>query len=79
MNIDDYMTVSEAAHRWGISKETVKNKLKPSIVKQEVIDEMVDQGLIKYFQNPGSNRREWIISKKAMEKWFGDIKRGVTK
>lgn len=70
--IDNYMTPSEAAYRWGINQETMKNKLKPSVNKN--INEMVEQGLIKYFQHPAGQRREWIISVQAMEKWFGEKK-----
>lgn len=69
--IDAYMTISEAAFRWGISQETIKNKLKPSIVGQESIDKMINAGLIKYFQKPGGKLKEWIISEQAMEIWFG--------
>lgn len=73
--IDKYMTPAEAAYRWGISQETLKNKLKPSIVGQDVINQMIDDGLIKCFQKPGGKRKEWIISVAAMEKWFdGKIK-----
>lgn len=67
--IDRYMTPSEAAFRWGIPQETVKNKLKPSL-NREQIDDMIERGLIKYFQHPDGQRREWIITDKAMEEWF---------
>ena len=69
--IDKYMTPAEAAHRWGVSQETVKNKLKLSVIGKESLQNMVDQGLVKYFQKPGGMRKEWIISEKAMELWFG--------
>lgn len=69
--IDKYMSVAEAADRWGIPQETLKNKLKPSVVGQKAIDDMIDAGLIKYYQRPGSNRKDWIISVGAMEKWYG--------
>lgn len=69
--IDKYMTPAEAAYRWGLPQETIKNKLKPSIVGQEAIDKMIDAGLIKYFQKPNGQRKEWIISEEAMEIWFG--------
>lgn len=74
MEIDKYMTPAEAAHRWGIPQETVKNKLKPSIVGQDSIDDLINNGLIKFFQKPDSKRKEWIISCDAMEKWFGKNK-----
>lgn len=70
-SIDNYMTVSEAAYRYGKSIETVKNKLKPSIKGNAgVVDKMLKEGLIKYFQKPNGQRKEWIISAKAMEIWF---------
>lgn len=68
--IDHYMTPAEAAHRWGLSPETVKSRLKPSLYENQ-INEMVDQGLIKFFQNPSGTRKEWIVSTEAMELWFG--------
>jgi hypothetical protein len=71
--IDDYMTPSEAAHRWGLPQETVKSRLKPALYKKQ-IDEMLEEGLIKSFQKPDGQRKEWIISVKAMEKWFGKSK-----
>lgn len=72
MEIDNYMSVSEAAHRWGIPTNTVKGRLKPSIVGEDKINEMVDKGYIKYFEHPNSGRREWIISEDAMREWFPD-------
>lgn len=69
--IDDFMTVSEAAYRWNIPLETVKNKLKPSVNKD--LNKMIDDGLVKYFQKPNSRMKSWIISKQAMKIWFGEI------
>ncbi|MBM7540195.1 DNA-binding protein [Amphibacillus cookii] len=60
----------EGPFRWGKNQETVKNKLKPSLNKE--LDEMIESGLIKFFQKPGGSRKEWIISVQAMEKWFGE-------
>lgn len=75
--IDKYMSVAEAADRWGIPLETVKAKLKSreqSYVKKA--NEMIEQGLIKYYLKPGGIRKEWIISEMAMVRWFGE-KKGV--
>lgn len=69
--IDKYMSPAEAAYRWGISQETVKSKLKPSLYQAQ-INEMIEKGLIKHFQKPGAQRKEWIISADAMEQWFGN-------
>lgn len=67
--INNYMTISEAAEKWGVNVETVKNKLKPSLVGQEKINEMLNKGLIKCYSKSGT-RNEWIISQKAMKEWF---------
>lgn len=71
--INNYMTPAEAAHRWGLKQETVKSKLKPSLYKN--LDQMIEDGLIKSFQKPGGQRKEWIISVQAMEKWYGPEKK----
>jgi hypothetical protein len=68
------MTPAEAAFRWGISVETLKNKLKPSITSEEEINRMIDRGLIKYFTKPGGKNKQWIISIQAMYEWFGKPK-----
>lgn len=68
--IDKYMTVNEASERYQVSVETIKNKLKPSIPNLwKETEKMIDEGLLKYYQK--GQRKEWIISTDAMEKWFG--------
>ncbi|GIO22413.1 helix-turn-helix domain-containing protein [Oceanobacillus sp. J11TS1] len=69
--IDNYMTPAEAAHRWGLSQDTVKSRLKPSLYGDKN-DDMISRGLIKSFAKPGGKRKEWIISVQAMEEWFGE-------
>lgn len=64
------MTPNEASYRWSINHESFKNKLKPSVNKKE-IEQMEKDGLIKSFVRPDGRRRDWIISTKAMEKWYG--------
>lgn len=68
--IDNYMTPAEAAYRWGLPQETVKSRLKPSLYEKQ-INEMIELGLIKFFQHPEGKRKEWVISAQAMEYWFG--------
>lgn len=70
-DIENYMTPNEAAYKWGINQETVKNRLKPSINKDE-IKQMEKEGLIKSFVRPDGKRKEWIITSEAMKKWFGE-------
>lgn len=71
--IDNYMTPTEAADRWGVAQTTVRNKLRPSNTPQDEIDEFISKGLIKYYQKPSGQRKEWIVSVEAMELWFGEI------
>lgn len=73
MEIDNYMTTAEAAYRWGINQETLKEKLKPSRNAKQ-IEEFKKKGLIKSFKKPGGKRNEWIISREAMELWYGKEK-----
>ena len=73
--IDKYMTVTEAADRWGIPVETLKNKLKPSMASSWAqTEQMIAEGLLKYYQKDGGNRK-WIISEAAMIRWFGEKKK----
>ncbi|WP_445327065.1 hypothetical protein [Sporosarcina sp. FSL K6-1508] len=44
----------------------MKNKTKPSKANPEEIKRMIENGLIKYFQKPGGKRKEWIISRAAI-------------
>ncbi|TEA45644.1 DNA-binding protein [Bacillus sp. BH2] len=79
--IDKYMFLQEAAIRWGIPYETVKNKVKPSLAKEEQIDSMIERGLIKYFEplrDPNRtykrDQKSWLVSIDAMHEWFGEPK-----
>ena len=71
--IDKYMTVAEAAERWKISENTVRARLKNrERVYVNAVNEMLRDGLIKYYVKPGGVRRDWIISEDAMFLWFGE-------
>lgn len=71
--IDKYMTVAEAAARWKISENTVRARLKNrEKVYVNAVNEMLRDGLIKYYIKPGGSRRDWIISEDAMFLWFGE-------
>lgn len=76
--IEKYMTPSEASFHWGIARETLKHKFSPSGMNEKQVAElqsMLDEGLIKYFLQPGGKRKEWIISRQAMYEWFGEPKK----
>jgi len=68
VSIDDYMTPNEAAYKYGVNIERLKEKLKPS--RNQHLDELIYDGLIKYFKHPDKTRGEWIISKDFMEKYY---------
>ncbi|MEW4242328.1 DNA-binding protein [Priestia megaterium] len=77
LEIKKYMTPSEAAFNWGIPRDTLKNKYSPSMMnseKEKELEQMINEGLIKYFLHPEGKRKEWIISRDAMLKWFGKPK-----
>lgn len=69
--IDKYMTVNEAAERFNIPVETIKNRLKPSIKSFSAqLEQMIEEGLIKSYLKKDGKRKEWIISEDAMKIWF---------
>ncbi|HFJ9331892.1 DNA-binding protein [Bacillus pacificus] len=69
--IDKYMTVNEAAERFNIPVETIKNRLKPSIKSfNSQLEQMIEEGLIKYYLKTDGKRKEWILSEDAMKIWF---------
>lgn len=70
--IDQYMTVAEAAERWGIPENTVRARLKNREKSYiNTVNEMIEKGLIKYYIKPGGIRKDWIVSDAAMFQWFG--------
>lgn len=75
--IEKYMTPAEAAYKWGITRDTLKNKYSPSMLNSKQANDlqiMIERGLIKFFIPPHGKRKEWIITKEAMVKWFGEPK-----
>lgn len=73
LSIKDYMTPNEASYRWGVEREALKERLRPSRNEKQ-IQEFKDKGLIKSFRRPDGKRNEWIISSEAMEMWYGKEK-----
>lgn len=62
--LDEIMTIKEASERFNINLQTMKNKLKPSIVGQERIDEWVSEGLIR------QSGTTWLLTEKFIENNF---------
>ncbi|WP_170958343.1 hypothetical protein [Bacillus pseudomycoides] len=49
----------------------LKNKYSPSMLNEEQkkeLQQMIDEGLGKFFLPPNGTRKEWIITRKAMFK-----------
>lgn len=69
--IDNYMTVKEAAHRFNVSRDTLKDTLAMRRdASKQAVQPLIDAGLIKYFKLPNDKRGEWIITVAAMEKLY---------
>lgn len=64
------MSPTEAAYRWGISTNTIKERLKFER-RPKALQEELDQGLLKCYIKPGGKRGEWILTTTIMEKWYG--------
>lgn len=72
MSIDNYMTVSEASHRWDISQNTLRSRLRHD--RHDDLKKFIDKGMIKYFKPENKVRGEWIVSSKFMELLYGKEK-----
>lgn len=62
--LDEIMTIKEAADRYDLNQQTLKNKLKPSVVGQEKIDEWVASGIIR------QSSTTWLLTEKFIENNF---------
>lgn len=69
-DIDNYMTIAEAADRFDIQQSTLKERLSGR-TKQGAYDvELLKQrGLIKHYKKQGATRGEWIVTTDAMRFW----------
>lgn len=68
--IENYMTISEAADRYGISETTLKERLSGRTQRgQNLITALTNEGLIRHYKKVGAQRGNWIVTKKAMERW----------
>lgn len=69
MDINNYMTPQEAADRWQLPVRTVRQRL--DIKRHPALIDDLNQGTVKGYKSPGSKITNWIISTRAMEKWYG--------
>ncbi|EJR29159.1 hypothetical protein [Bacillus mycoides] len=75
--IEKYMFLMEAALKYNISYETLKGRVKPSRANQEQLEDMIERGIIRYFEAPRDpnktyqrTQRSWLVTDTAMEEWF---------
>lgn len=61
VDLQEVFTVNEAATVYNIKKETLRNKLKPSIVGEDRIKTWVDEGLIR------QSLSVWLLSREFIE------------
>lgn len=69
--LDDFFSPSEAAYRWGIKIETLQEKMKPGR-QGDKLQQWQNEGLLKYFAEPGKQRGVWILTREIMEMWYGE-------
>ncbi|MGN4866429.1 DNA-binding protein [Bacillus cereus group sp. MYBK132-2] len=75
--IEKYLFLNEAAIKFGIPYETLKNKVKPSLANQEQIEEMIERGIIRFFEAPRDpekkytrSKKSWLVTEQAIREWF---------
>ena len=59
--LSEIMTIAEAAERYNVKQDTLKNKFKPSIVGQDKINTWISEGLIR------QSGKTWLITSTFME------------
>jgi hypothetical protein len=68
MEINKYMSPTEASDRWGKSLKTLAYHLQ----NEETMDAYISKGWAKYYLKPGGKRKEWIVSTMMMEDLYGE-------
>ena len=64
ISLNQVMTITEAAERYGVKLDTLKSKFKPSVVGRERIDTWIKAGLVR------QSGKTWLISETFMENNF---------
>lgn len=63
-DLNEIMTIPEAAERYGVNIQTLKNYFKPSIVGQDIIDSRIAANLIR------QSAKTWLLTPEFMEIHF---------
>lgn len=67
--LNEIMTMVEAAERFGVNHNTLKNKFKPSVTEPERIQAWINEGLIR------QSGKVWLITEKFMTDNLSSMKR----
>lgn len=67
--IDDFMFISEAAERFGVSFNVVNERIKHA-KKMDRVHDLITEGLLKHYIPPGSDKGHWLIARQLMDEWF---------
>ena len=59
-SIHEILTITEAAEKFEVNQETLKNKFKRTVTKPEKIDSWIKEGLIR------QSGKTWLITEKFM-------------
>jgi hypothetical protein len=68
MEINEFMTPTEAAFRWGLDPTLVEQHL----LDQEIMSPYLSKGWAKSFQHPDKGRKEWILTEQVMRDLHGE-------
>ncbi|MED2035454.1 DNA-binding protein [Bacillus thuringiensis] len=75
--IEKYMFLMEAALKYNLSYETLKSRVKTSRANQKQLQDMIDRGIIRYFEPPRDankeykrTQRSWLVTEQAIKEWF---------
>lgn len=61
--LDEVFTMSEAAERYGINLDTLKSRLKPSLVGSSRLEEWQKQGIIR------KSGKTWLLTEDFIKKF----------
>ncbi|MCL1948536.1 MAG: hypothetical protein FWF59_02240 [Turicibacter sp.] len=67
MTIQDFMTPTEACHRWQIKPAALRWHLQNELKMEPYIS----KGWVKSFLKPTGERKEWIVSTWLMRELYG--------
>ncbi|HCF53584.1 MAG TPA: hypothetical protein DEU03_10605 [Bacillus sp. (in: Bacteria)] len=71
--IEKYMFLLEASLKYDLNFETVRAKVKPTRANEEQLKDMMERGIIRYFQSGPKGKKYWLVTEQAIKEWFPGI------